>query len=852
MSTTAYYYYLYVYQETYIIFPPHMQYLAYAGSTQWIIFSPISGQESPIPPGIFRSFCTAGSSGINGTCMNCAAGYYGVNGTCISCAAGKYSNVTNSLFCSSCDVGFYSTSSSTSCTACAPGKYSNSNQTSCVSCSAGTYSNSSSCITCAPGTYSNTNRSACVSCSAGTFTNAAGQSSCIPCVSSYSPSNGSTSCFPCPHSYMIAPPGKLSCSIFIFLHNFNLGASDVSNCFNPISNLLFSIMCAIVTPIVLVVYFFKSRFHFVSFVRCQKVTYKASEMILIFTLFLGTLTLNIIITTITTIQEEKLSIKRSIRKRSFCARFLMNLFTLFALPLAFVFLVFVYFCITIGSILFTSLILFKSLSTSLQQLDSTFDEHITNWIDDITNLIKIPWLGTGFNWLLTLVSKVFGYLSNLARHIPLGAVSVQCQGAQAPIEAFGNVIILVTVFIVIESEYTLFVYRMQRYVTNILMMFFHGNKCHRNICHYIYLFITVIVYYVLSLDPIRVLIQYFLTSISLQQFFTYQYGVHQYDAFCNDIQHIPNADTFMAFMGTTITSVTIIPFIYIMTRIMMPYKLDTTKRNDVGRIPSDQTEYHPLVACCKKRELTDKTKKTRSVTDSDKDDLQKLEERIEKVVLVLDKLILRVFTLAGSILAYLLRLFQPLALDVLCIKAVIRYSSAVIMLLLDKSGKEMFTVWIKDHLNSPSICSTTDSKKSNCFEHNCSCCCCRRIQFPESDFRAMIDFGIDNDENFCNFELDEQASKRLNYFDLSIKEMSEITSRINISNILSLLWSFALDIILWSCTLSAYIIVHDNRTTSLYIFYCILGVAIIADISLVFLMHETGILLLFSYHLIIF
>lgn len=237
--------------------------LIYGGFTQWIFTDYVSYE-------VFKSVCSVGS--------------FSSNNTCIYCAAGTYSSELSAISCTACDAGKYSDSGQSSCIPCAAGKYSSTNQTSaCTSCASGTCSSSgqTSCVPCAAGKYSSSNLTACLSCPAGYYSSTTGTSSCSPCINSYSPSSGSAACLSCPHTYMIAPPGDILVSILHKFLIFNLGATDASYCSNPYSTLVISVICAVITPLLLLVYFFNSRWQFVSSVRRQNLS-KVTEVLSVF------------------------------------------------------------------------------------------------------------------------------------------------------------------------------------------------------------------------------------------------------------------------------------------------------------------------------------------------------------------------------------------------------------------------------------------------------------------------------------------------------------------------------------------------------------------------------------------
>ncbi|GMI32928.1 hypothetical protein TeGR_g15296, partial [Tetraparma gracilis] len=139
--------------------------------------NPTSGYLSsvcePCPTG---SYSGAGSR----SCEECPGGSKLVEDAtddesvaCSVCASGKFST-SGSTTCSACLAGSYATAGSTACTVCEDGKYSGSTSSSCTSCPAGkllesaaTADEATACGDCATGKYSGPAAVSCTSCSPG-------------------------------------------------------------------------------------------------------------------------------------------------------------------------------------------------------------------------------------------------------------------------------------------------------------------------------------------------------------------------------------------------------------------------------------------------------------------------------------------------------------------------------------------------------------------------------------------------------------------------------------------------------------------------------------------------------------
>jgi len=80
---------------------------------------------------------------------------------------------------------------------------------------------------------------------------------CMTCPpKTYSSSFNATSCTSCPYSAMTTP---------------SAGTTSKTQCFNPISSFLLAIVCFMIAPVLVLIYFIQCRLHFVSFVRVQLV-----------------------------------------------------------------------------------------------------------------------------------------------------------------------------------------------------------------------------------------------------------------------------------------------------------------------------------------------------------------------------------------------------------------------------------------------------------------------------------------------------------------------------------------------------------------------------------------------------
>ena len=161
---------------------------------------------------------TGGASTLVGqvTCTSCIVGYVSTSGSqCTQCAAGTAK--ANVSYCAPCGPGTAAPSGSSFCSPCASGQIAaSSNMPACTPCAGGTYATSATtCATCAAGTFSPTSVTGAVSCTSCPFgsISAAGALACTPIAlgtylsagapvactgSTYSFGGSSAGCSPCP------------------------------------------------------------------------------------------------------------------------------------------------------------------------------------------------------------------------------------------------------------------------------------------------------------------------------------------------------------------------------------------------------------------------------------------------------------------------------------------------------------------------------------------------------------------------------------------------------------------------------------------------------------------------------
>ena len=273
------------------------------------------------------------------------------------------------------------------------------------------------------------------------------------------------------------------------------------------------------------------------------------------------------------------------------ARFLFSAFVC-SLPVLFLLLILLFFCISVASVLFTSLLIFRSLSATFEQYEVSFEDRMADFISILSSFFQIKF----FVDLFKPLTIIYGFLSNILSHINFGRIAVQCQGSQAPIELVGNIVLLITVFIVVEAEYAVVLLNLRELTGNyvkisMLDRIFHGYS------HYIHLFVSVGVYIIFTeVNPVQIMVQFITTMVSIEQFYSFEYYGHNYSSFCNNYPGFTNIDSFMAYASTAVTTFVIIPLVVIMMRIMIPSKLVLKKNEAAARLDDDdEISYHPRV-----------------------------------------------------------------------------------------------------------------------------------------------------------------------------------------------------------------------------------------------------------------
>lgn len=420
--------------------------------------------NSTIGPGC--TVCGHGTYNADNTATSCTAcpnGKYGYSGSlyysshCQSCTNEGMFAPAGSGYASDCEwcgAGFYTgqdptangTIYHTECTmvpagyaresfgqleTCRPGYYAPNGMPRCIECDGTTYNTDykmSECYQCPDGEiaveafgttddanddYTETQtiqKTGCEICPPGTFANI--QNFCELCPQTTYSAGGVTECALC-------PGGRLS----------NEGSTSEEECVSPDMNFVTGyIVLAMIIPLGLE-YLVHARNHRVAFLRQERVTksiIKQSKAVM------GNL-------------YHYVNRARAERKRDFKMRTLKTwLFITWALVVVIIVSLFS-FIMTLSQVYFRSMIVFRGF-----KLKANFEDVMEACVHATATILDLPLVG----YLFYPVVAVFVFFSTFT--LDVEAIDITCEGAQAPLELFINLIILGLTIVVIESDYQIF------------------------------------------------------------------------------------------------------------------------------------------------------------------------------------------------------------------------------------------------------------------------------------------------------------------------------------------------------------------------------------------------------------
>lgn len=239
---------------------------------------------------------------------------------------------------------------------------------------------------------------------------------------------------------------------------------------------------------------------------------------------------------------------------------------------------------SLASILFTSLLVFRSLSATLNSYAASFESKMTVFINEVASLFNFHFLVELFQPLVNL----YGFLSNVLSHINFGPVAVQCSGSQAAMELLGNCLIIITVLIIVESEYATILLNVKELITNYIKVSLLDRILH-GLDYYIHLLISVACFLVFSMfNPVQITVQFLASMVNIEQFYTIDSYVHSYSSYCDNYPSFTNIDIFMAYSCTAVTTLLIVPLVVIMFRLMIPNKVSLKENDNATRLEDEE------------------------------------------------------------------------------------------------------------------------------------------------------------------------------------------------------------------------------------------------------------------------
>ena len=173
---------------------------------------------------------------------------------------------------------------------------------------------------------------------------------------------------------------------------------------------------------------------------------------------------------------------------------------------------------------------------------------------------------------------------------------MQCSGSQAAMELLGNCLIIITVLIIVESEYATILLNVKEMIANYIKISLLDRVLH-GLEYYYHLLISLALYTVFSLfNPVQITVQFLASMVNIEQFYTIDSFVHGYSSYCNDYPAFTNIDIFMAYSCTAVTPLMIVPLVVIMFSLMIPSKVSLKRNDDATRLQDEEVcKPHRLV-----------------------------------------------------------------------------------------------------------------------------------------------------------------------------------------------------------------------------------------------------------------
>ncbi len=175
--------------------------------------------------------------------------------TCTCKGGYRQDGEKDSVVCTVCPAGTYSTAGNETCTDCPAGSFSTEGSAKCTLCPQGYYSSMGSreCSACGPGYYSDRDgQSSCIPCQLGSFSNAVTNTHCTLCEQgTYADSTAQSKCTAC-------GTGEITPII---------GATIISMCVNPTPNFTIGVVALVLVVVLIYIYLLRGRLQKIAFER---------------------------------------------------------------------------------------------------------------------------------------------------------------------------------------------------------------------------------------------------------------------------------------------------------------------------------------------------------------------------------------------------------------------------------------------------------------------------------------------------------------------------------------------------------------------------------------------------------
>ena len=421
----------------------------------------------------------------------------------------------------------------------------------------------------------------------------------------------------------------------------------------------------------------------------------------------------------------------------------------------------------VASVLFTSLLIFRSLSATFEQYAVSFEDRMTFFINLISSLLNVKF----FVALFRPLESIYSFLSNILSHINFGRVAVQCQGSQSAIELFGNIILIMIVFIVVEAEYAVILLNLKELTGNyirasLLDRIFHGYR------YYLHLLISVFLHTILNeINPVQLSVQFIITIVNIEQFYTFEYYGHSYSSFCNSHPGFINIDAFMAYGSTAVTTFLMIPLIVIILKLMVPVKV-VLKGNEDGVRLDDDVDFPTLYKRVKNTDFAIlKEQLPEFVFLNDKlayyDSVR--QENFEKFLAPIKSYLVTYAPVVSEILRVTKGVMFICSPDIAAVRVFMIWAASVLrsieyeQILSDSKIASILLELDNKHRSLESTARLTDSSRE----------IVDRFSIIDANFWKFTGKFIDDDSNHAAFKAEEE-NKRLSFYELMLQESKEL------------------------------------------------------------------------------